>query len=95
MNTEELVYKSLQKKQAAQRELYAKFSGEVMKICQRYCSANQLAQDAFQEVFVTIFNQLQQSDKNRGSFEGWSYRISVNTALAQLRKEKRFAFDDI
>ena len=46
------------------------------------------ADDAMQDAFVTIFTKIKQY-KGSGSFEGWIKRITVNTALMQLRKNKK------
>ena len=37
-----------------------------------------------QDSFITIFNKIEQY-KNRGSFEGWMKRITINTALQKYR----------
>lgn len=93
--TEELISRCLKKNQSAQRELYSKISPALMKICERYCKTAPLAQDAFQEAIITIFNHLNQWSSDKGQFEGWCYRITVNNCLTLLRKENRFCFEDI
>lgn len=66
-----------------------------MKVCERYCFAHQLAQDAFQNAFVAIFDKMSQWDQAKGSFEGWCYRIAVNASLAQIRKETKIEFTEV
>ena len=94
MTTEELVKHSLQNDKDSQRKLYNLLSPSIMRVCERYCSTNQMAQDSFQETFIIIFDKLSQWDVNRGNLEGWSYKIAVNTSLGQLRKEKKFLYED-
>jgi RNA polymerase sigma-70 factor (ECF subfamily) len=47
------------------------------------------AEDNLQDAFLTIFNKISQY-KNKGSFEGWLKRITINTALQCYRNEKVF-----
>jgi len=42
-----------------------------------------------QDAFLTIFNKIGQY-KNKGSFEGWLKRITINTVLQRYRTEKVF-----
>mgnify|MGYP003630341313 FL=1 len=47
------------------------------------------AEDNLQDAFLTIFDKIEQY-KNKGSFEGWLKRITVNTVLQRYRSEKVF-----
>jgi len=42
-----------------------------------------------QDAFITIFNKIEQY-KNKGSFEGWLKRVTVNTALQRYRNQTVF-----
>lgn len=42
-----------------------------------------------QDAFVTIFSKISQY-KNKGSFEGWLKRITINTALQRYRSKGVF-----
>ena len=42
-----------------------------------------------QDAFVTIFSKISQY-KNKGSFEGWLKRITINTALQRYREKSIF-----
>lgn len=55
-------------------------------VCLRYIADKAIAQDILQEGFITLFTKLE-SYKGEGSFEGWSRRIFVTTALMYLRKK--------
>jgi RNA polymerase sigma factor (sigma-70 family) len=47
-----------------------------------------IAEDLLHEVFITAINKYE-TYTGKGSFEGWLYRIAVNTALMYLRKERK------
>lgn len=69
----------------AQRELYAKFSGQLFATAIRHTNARQDAEDVLQESFVKIFKHIK-SYRQDFSFEGWMRRIVVNTAITHYRK---------
>lgn len=73
----------------AQSELYKLFSSKLFSICLKYSRNYAEAEDNMQDAFVTIFSKISQY-KNKGSFEGWLKRITVNTVLQRYRKEKVF-----
>lgn len=73
----------------AQGELYKLFSSKLFSICLKYSRNYAEAEDNLQDAFLTIFNKIEQY-KNKGSFEGWLKRITVNTALQRYRNEKVF-----
>ena len=73
----------------AQGELYKLFSGKLFAICLKYSRNYVEAEDNLQDAFLTIFKKIGQY-KNKGSFEGWMKRITVNTVLQRYRKEKVF-----
>jgi len=58
-------------------------------ICLKYSRNYAEAEDNLQDAFLTIFKKIEQY-KNKGSFEGWIKRITVNTVLQRYRKEKVF-----
>ncbi len=73
----------------AQSELYKLFSSKLFTVCLKYSRNYAEAEDNLQDAFLTIFNKIEQY-KNKGSFEGWLKRVTVNTVLQQYRKEKVF-----
>lgn len=73
----------------AQSELYKLFSSKLFAICLKYSRSYVEAEDNLQDAFITIFAKIEQY-KNKGSFEGWLKRITVNTALQRYRNEKVF-----
>lgn len=64
----------------AQKLLYDLYSRKYYGICLRYFKNSNEAEDALQEGFVRIFNNIGKF-RFEGSFEGWMRKIIVNTTL--------------
>jgi len=62
-----------------------------MAICYRYAKDADEAQDMVQNGFIKVFKKLDVYNFE-GSLEGWIRRIMVNTAIDQIRKNKRDPF---
>jgi len=77
----------------AQEELYRLFAGKLFAISLKYSRNYQEAEDNLQEAFITIFKKIHQYE-NKGSFEGWLKRITINTALQTYRKQNVFRIVD-
>lgn len=73
----------------AQSDLYKLFSSKLFATCLKYSRNYAEAEDNLQDVFLTIFEKIEQY-KNKGSFEGWLKRITINTVLQRYRNEKVF-----
>lgn len=89
MHLDQLIYKCQKNDIKAQSELYELFSSKLFSICLKYSRNYTEAEDNLQDSFITIFKKIKQY-KNKGSFEGWLKRITVNTALQRYRKQKVF-----
>jgi len=61
----------------------------LFSICLKYSRNYAEAEDNLQDAFVTIFKKIKQY-KNKGSFEGWLKRITINTALQCYRTQGVF-----
>ena len=81
---QELIQKCKQQNLQAQAEVYQLFSGKLFALSLKYSRNKQDAEDVLQDSFITIFNKIHQY-KNKGSFEGWLKRITINTALQKYR----------
>lgn len=88
MTDEELVQGCVKKDPRAQKHLYDKFSRKMMGVCMRYSQSTEEAEDVLQNGFISIFLNIE-SFKGSGSLEGWIRRIIVNTALTNIRKNKK------
>lgn len=90
MTDEELIKKCTCNDLLAQKTFYEKFAGKMFGVCLRYMNGNDEAQDVLQDGFVKVFDNLKKYQK-KGSLEGWVRRIMVNTALDQIRRNKKFS----
>ena len=88
MTDEQIVQGCLRKNALAQKFLYDKFSRKMMGVCLRYSDNHEEAEDVLQNGFVSVFQNIE-SFKGTGSLEGWIRKIMVNTALTNIRKNKK------
>ncbi|WP_415376302.1 RNA polymerase sigma factor [Patiriisocius sp. Uisw_017] len=89
MTLEALIQGCKRKEANAQSELYKRYSGVLFGICLRYSPNRTEAEDNLQDAFITIFTKVEQF-KEKGSFEGWIKRVTVNTVLQKYRKKRVF-----
>lgn len=89
MTLDELIILCKKQDAKAQGELYTRYSGTLFSICLRYSPNYVEAEDNLQDAFITIFKKVEQF-KDKGSFEGWMKRITVNTVLQKYRKQRVF-----
>ena len=92
-NDQHLVKACLKGDKRAQRDLYEQYKHLLFKLCLRYARDRQEAEDFLHESFITIFRDLSQYRAN-GALGGWLRRVTINTALQQLRKQKRLLYPD-
>ncbi len=92
-NDQHLVKACLKGDKRAQRDLYEQYKQLLFKLCLRYARDRQEAEDFLHESFITIFRDLSQYRAN-GALGGWLRRVTINTALQQLRKQKRLLYPD-
>lgn len=71
------------------QSLYEQHQRMVLTLCRGYVRGDlELARDLAQDVFVNVWKALP-SFRGQASYKTWIYRITVNTCLLQLRKEKK------
>lgn len=68
-------------------ELARRYQSRVYRLAMRFTKSPDQALEVLQETFLNVFRKL---DGFRGdsAFSSWLYRITVNTALMHLRKER-------
>jgi RNA polymerase sigma-70 factor (ECF subfamily) len=93
LGLKQLIQKCSNNDTKAQAELYQLFSSKLFSVCLKYCKNYAEAEDNLQDAFVTIFSKISQY-KNKGSFEGWLKRITINTALQRYRNQGVFEIID-
>ncbi|MGI8583369.1 MAG: RNA polymerase sigma factor [Chitinophagaceae bacterium] len=80
MTDDDLIKGCVQEDESCQRELFRRYAGKMLGVCQRYARNTADAEDIVQDAFIKVFEKIFQF-KSEGSFEGWIRRIVVNTAL--------------
>ena len=80
MTEEELIRGCIKEEAACQKEVFTRFAGRMLGVCNRYARNSADAEDILQDAFIKIFEKIHQF-KFEGSFEGWIRRVVVNTAL--------------
>lgn len=93
MTLNELIILCKKQDAKAQGELYNRYSNVLFSICLRYSPNYVEAEDSLQDAFITIFKKIEQF-KDKGSFEGWMKRVTVNTVLQKYRKKRVFDIRD-
>ena len=76
-------------KQELFESLHTDYFAMVMQMCLGFSQGDSgKASDLTQEVFIKVWTHLD-SFQNRSSYKTWIYRITVNTCLQLIKKEKK------
>lgn len=73
--------------------VYQQFIGRVYAVCWRLLANKQKAEDASQEVFIKVWQQLQ-GFRGDSSFATWLHSIATRTAIDLWRQEKYLRLTD-
>lgn len=84
MNLEELIKSCIKQNRQAQEELYNLYKKTLFLLCLKYCSNQAEAEDNLHNTFIVIFTNIKKFD-NKGSFEGWIKRITINKAISSYK----------
>lgn len=87
MTEKELLKRSREGHVSSFEELISAHQQKVYNIALRMLANEQDAFDASQEVFIKVYKNLDKFQEN-SSFSTWLYRITTNTCLDMLRKNK-------
>ena len=68
--------------------LIEKHQGIIYKVSRMYCDKEECRRDLFQDILVQLW-QSYPSFNNKSRFSTWMYRVALNTAIAQFRKDKK------
>ena len=82
-----------QKDVLACKQLYLQYADAMYNICLRILQHQAEAEDALQEAFIKVFNNIQQY-RNESSIGSWIKQIGTNTCLNVLKKRK-ITFDEL
>ncbi len=81
------VRKAARGDERAQEALYHRFKTPLFNLACRYVGDEASAEDILQEVFLKAFTHLSTLD-NVDRFQGWIFRIAVNTCLSHIRSRR-------
>jgi len=87
----ELIRLSGEKDQLAFRELVNQYRSKVISLAYGFVKNQEESEDIAQDVFIKIWRKAE-SFKGESSVSTWIHRITINSALNQLRKNKRNGF---
>ncbi len=62
--------------------------GIIHKVCSMYCSNESDRKDLFQDILIQWWRAFP-SFKGQSKFTTWAYRVAINTAISNYRKQKR------
>jgi len=82
---------------SAQQNLYKAYYAQMLRICYRYLKTSAGAEDALNEGFLKVFQNIKTFNPEKGDLGAWICTIMIRTAIDHNRKELRFAteaYDD-
>jgi len=62
--------------------------GIVHKVCRMYCDDDAHREDLFQEIILQLWKSYP-TYKGESKFSSWMYRVALNVAIQDFRKEKK------
>lgn len=82
-----LVKQCIAGKGDAQREVYERYSGEMLAVCRRYTNSFEDAEEVLSNGFIKVFKRIDQY-RGEGALGAWIRRIMVREALNFIRYQK-------
>lgn len=87
-NTDQRLAKQCKKgDRKAQRELYDKYSPQMLSVCRRYVQTVEDAEEVLSNAFIKVFRKIDQYS-GEGPLGAWVRRIMVNESLNFIRYKK-------
>jgi RNA polymerase sigma-70 factor (ECF subfamily) len=86
VSLEKLIKNCINQDAQAQSQLYKLYASKLFSLCLKYSKNYAEAEDNLHDAFITVFSKIGQYN-NKGSFEGWLKRITINTALQRYRED--------
>ncbi|MGI8668701.1 MAG: sigma-70 family RNA polymerase sigma factor [Aridibacter sp.] len=74
---------------AAWEEIVTNYSRRIFNLAYRFTSRVDAAEDLTQEVFVKVYNTLEQFDSKQGNLSNWLMRLARNLIIDDYRKRQR------
>ncbi|REC43448.1 RNA polymerase sigma factor [Chryseobacterium pennipullorum] len=86
-----LVTHLLRKEEAAWKELFGAYSGNLTYVCSRYISEKEDVHDVLQNSFIRMFRSIDSFEyRGNGSLKAWMTRIVINESLKYIREKGDF-----
>jgi RNA polymerase sigma factor (sigma-70 family) len=89
LNLENLIKSCIKQNRQAQEELYHLYKKTLFVLSLKYCANETDAEDNLHNAFIEIFTNIGKY-KNKGSFEGWMKRITINKAIDSYKQKYQF-----
>lgn len=93
MNVEKIIEKCLRKHSPSQHQLYLYLAPKIYGVCLKYAVDKDEAKDNMQEIFIIIFNNLQQYS-GKGKIDFWAKKIAINYNIRQFKEKKKVVFEN-
>ncbi|SFN66900.1 RNA polymerase sigma-70 factor, ECF subfamily [Chryseobacterium oleae] len=82
-----LIRRLLTKEEAAWKELFGTYSGNLAGVCARYVPGKDDVHDVLQNSFIKMFRSIETFEyRGSGSLKAWMMRITVNEALKHIKQ---------
>jgi len=88
LSEDELIDGCVRDEPACQKQVFDRFAGVMLGVCNRYARNAADAEDILQDGFIKVFGKMHQF-KKEGSFEGWMRRIMVHSSIEYYRKHHK------
>jgi len=86
LDLEKCIESCIRQNRKAQEQLYQQYKKTLFTLSLKYCANASDAEDNLHNAFIEIFTSIHKFD-NRGSFEGWIKRITINKAIDSYKKK--------
>lgn len=84
MKIEEIINGCKKNSIAHQKALYNLYEKNLFHLSLKYCTSTEEAEDNLHDAFIEIFSNISRFE-NKGSFEGWMKRITINKAITKFK----------
>ena len=92
--TKKLVKSCVKGNSKSQKQLYELHKRQLFGVCLRYANTREEAEDLLQDSFIQIFSKIHKY-KPTGAIGAWMRRVTINTCLQHIRRQKDIYFYDI
>ena len=75
----------------AQEDLYRAFYAQMFRICSRYSRDKTVAQEALNDGFLKVFQNIKTYSTQKGDLGAWICTIMIRTAIDHSRRELKFS----